>query len=56
MKHVDKEELFYIQYYGLMRLVKAIIFQVLDYVSISKKWDNRNVGLKTLFKLFIKSS
>lgn len=36
------------QYDGLKRIVKAIVFQILDYISISKKWDNRNVSLKTL--------
>ena len=49
MKHyVNNEELFQIQYEGLMRLVKAIVFQILDYVSISKKWNNKDVSLKTL--------
>ena len=41
----DKEE---IEFEGLMRLVAGIVLHILDKVSVSNKWKNKDISMKTL--------
>lgn len=43
----DKEE---IKFEGLMRLVEGIVLQILDRISISGKWHNRDISIISLVK------
>lgn len=45
---LTESEQFDVIYGGYMRLVEGIVLQVLDSISISGKWDDRNLSIITL--------
>lgn len=47
-KRVNQQDIEEIQWDATMELVGGIVLHVLDKVSISGKWHNRNIGIDTL--------
>lgn len=47
-KHLDKTDIEELQFYSRMKLVEGIVLHILDSVSISRKWKNKNISMKVL--------
>ena len=47
IKRMTKEDREEMKYEGVMRLVSGIILHVLDMVSISGKWTNKDIRITT---------
>ena len=45
IKDYDRDEF---EWGGIMRLVEGVVLHVLDQISITKKWTNKDISMRTL--------